>query len=339
MKGTLFFFLMIIFFQSCKNDLDVIDDYKETTIIYSLLNTGDTSQFIRIQKSFLGEGNAYLMAQNADSIYPDTANITVSLQKIVNGIPVDSFIYFHPVMDIIKDEGLFTDHPSVLYKSSDNPLTAVKEDYIDRKASYALTVTNRDQIITATSNIVNNILLDPTSPLLYPSTNINLASENPFRTDVTFPVNGKIMNLTVRFHYTEYQVGTGLFENKTLDYILDNYVASNDRGGQKFTYEIAGDKFFLWLKTKLKNDPSLIRPGTLVTLDFIFTVGSNDFYNYYSVGNSSVLLNDVIPSYTNIHNGLGIFSSRTTNIYYNKKLTGESVDSLNNGQYTGDLFD
>jgi hypothetical protein len=326
--------------SSCKNDLDVIDDYKETTIVYSLLNFKDTSQYIRIQKAFLGEGNAYLMAQHADSIYPDTSDFIITLQKISNGNAVDSFIRFSPATGLIKEEGLFTNFPHVIFKSIDNPLTSSKEDYIDKKASYKLILENKRTgiVVNATTPIVKDVVLDLTSPLLYPSSNINLAGVNPFKTEVTFPEFGKIMNLTVRFNYTEYTIGSTFFENKSLNYVLSDYVATNERGGQKFTYEISGEKFFSWLKTRISVNPALNRPATLVSLDFIFTIGAGEFYNYYSVSNSSALLNDVIPSYTNLSSGLGLVSSRVTSTYSGKKLTGESMDSLANGQFTGQLF-
>ena len=127
----------VLLFSSCKNDFDVIDDYKETTIVYSLLNFKDTSQYIRIQKAFLGEGNAYLMAQQSDSIYPDTSDFIVTLQKINNGTAIDSFIRFSPVTGIQKEEGLFTNFPHVVYKSIDNPLTSLKEDYTDKTTAFS----------------------------------------------------------------------------------------------------------------------------------------------------------------------------------------------------------
>lgn len=326
--------------SSCNNDLDVIDDYKETTVVYALLNFRDTTQYVRVEKAFLGEGNAYLMAQVSDSIYPDTSNFILSLQKVMNGAAMDSFIYFTPVTGIVKDEGLFTNYPHVVYKSIDDPTTIRKEDYIDKRASYKLALLNKrtGTVINATTPIVKDVIIDPGSPLLYSTGSINLANENPLKTEVTFPEFGKIMNLTVRFNYTEYTNGTSFFENKSLDYVMDDFIANSDRGGQKFTYELSGEKFFIWLKAKIKVNPAVTRPATLTTLDFIFTIGASEFYNYYSVSNSNALLNDVIPSYTNLSDGLGLVSSRVTSVYKGKRLNGESTDSLANGQFTGQIF-
>jgi hypothetical protein len=335
-----FLLLCLLVLQSCKNDFDVIDDYKSTTVVYSLLNFKDSSQYVRVQKSFLGEGNAYLMAQVADSIYQDTNNLVVTLQKYLNGQPVDSFIHFKVITDFKKEEGLFTNFPHIIYKSVDDPLTPQKDDFIDKKASYRLTVNNNStgQSIYASTPIVKDVTLDLASPLLYPSTSVNLGSDHPFKVDATFPEFGKVMNLTVKFNYTEYTIGTTFFENKTLNYVLDDYVSINERGGQKFTYELSGEKFFAWLKTKIHEDPALTRPAMLCTLDFVFTIGASEFYNYYLVGNNSVLLNDVIPAYTNVNGGLGLVSSKVVSAFRGKRLSEISIDSLANGRFTGNLF-
>jgi hypothetical protein len=343
MKRFNIYFLLscLLVVQSCDNDFNVIDDYRSTTVVYSLLNFRDSSQYVRVQRSYLGEGNAYLMAQVADSIYQDTNHLVVTLQKFMNGQPVDSFIQFKVATGFQKEEGLFSNYPHIIYKSFDDPLTSQKEDFIDKKASYKLTVHNNNssEAIFASTPIVKDVTLDLASPLLYPSTSINLGSDHPFKVDATFPEFGKVMNLTVKFNYTEYTTGTTFFENKTLNYVLEDYVSLNERGGQKFTYELSGEKFFAWLKTKIKNDPTLSRPAILANLDFIFTIGASEFYNYYLVGNNSALLNDVIPTYTNVTGGLGLVSSKVVSSYKGKRLSDISLDSLANGRFTGNLFD
>jgi hypothetical protein len=54
---------------SCDNDLDVLEEYTEIPVIYGLINPASTTFEIRVQKAFLGAGNALLMAQETDSTY------------------------------------------------------------------------------------------------------------------------------------------------------------------------------------------------------------------------------------------------------------------------------
>jgi len=61
------FLLPVLFINSCKTDFDIIAPYKETTVVYGLLDPDTSVQYIKINKAFLGEGDALVMAQQMDS--------------------------------------------------------------------------------------------------------------------------------------------------------------------------------------------------------------------------------------------------------------------------------
>jgi hypothetical protein len=63
----LLLFIVIITFVSCETDFDVIADYKEVAIVYGLLDQSEAVHYLRINKAFLGKGNAISYAQIADS--------------------------------------------------------------------------------------------------------------------------------------------------------------------------------------------------------------------------------------------------------------------------------
>jgi len=77
MKKLIIFILTLSgIFTSCSTDFEINAPYKETMVIYGLLNTLDTAQYIRISKAYLGEGNALIMAQEPDSInYADILDV------------------------------------------------------------------------------------------------------------------------------------------------------------------------------------------------------------------------------------------------------------------------
>ena len=76
--------LGILLFNSCKNDLKIIAPYKEIPQVHAILTPQDPMQMIRINKIFLGEGDANLMAQVPDSINYKTGELTVMLDRFVN---------------------------------------------------------------------------------------------------------------------------------------------------------------------------------------------------------------------------------------------------------------
>src|ERR1700722_3574820 len=80
--------LAVIGFTGCSNNLNVNAPYKDITVVYGLLDQNDTTHYIRINKAFLGQGNANTMAQVYDSINYPAGALTVSLQDYdPNGDP------------------------------------------------------------------------------------------------------------------------------------------------------------------------------------------------------------------------------------------------------------
>ena len=68
MKKRLVFFVFIIsLFAACSTDFNINADWQEITVVYGLLNQKETTHYIKINKAFLGEGNALTMAQIEDS--------------------------------------------------------------------------------------------------------------------------------------------------------------------------------------------------------------------------------------------------------------------------------
>ena len=84
-----FFFILLVFF-SCENDLDINADWEDIPVIYSILDSGssyedNTEHYIKVQKSFLGDLSASQMAQETDSIYYNTGDIQLWIEKLENG--------------------------------------------------------------------------------------------------------------------------------------------------------------------------------------------------------------------------------------------------------------
>ena len=67
-------------FNSCSNDFDLVDTWKDIPIVYGLLNVNDSVQYIRVEKAFLDEEtSALVIAQEPDSLY--YGNISVELEE------------------------------------------------------------------------------------------------------------------------------------------------------------------------------------------------------------------------------------------------------------------
>ena len=94
-----------ILFSACSTDFEVIGDWKETMVVYGLLDQAQDTQYIKINKAFLGEGNAFEYAMIKDSTqFVNSLNVT--LQRIKNGSVIATYT-LTPDNTKPKDPGTF----------------------------------------------------------------------------------------------------------------------------------------------------------------------------------------------------------------------------------------
>lgn len=324
---TVLSFIFII--SSCNNDLDVITDWKEISIVYGLLNQSDPVQYIKVNKAFLGEGDAFQMAKQSDSINYGS-ELSVQLEEWKNG-SLNKTINLSQDLSIIKDTGIFSDQPNIIYKTNES-LSDANE--------YTLKIINNKtgNIVSATTKLIKDFSVE--KPKTFSSANFAHPTL-PFRVEWSSAEYGKAYQLKIRFHFVEEDKMTGIRTNKYLDWNSFRVMESNtDVGGEKMEINFMGNDFYTFIRSKALNgelsaDGSVYRyPGRL---DFIFTVGAEEFNTYMEVSKPSTGLLTEKPQYSNLENGVGIFSSRFTKIIPQIPMNTPSIDTLACGQYTSNL--
>ena len=90
--------------------------------------------------------------------------------------------------------------------------------------------------------------------------------------------------------------------------------------------KLEGDQFFNFLRTQLYKDDSVVR--NFLTIDLVMTVGTEDLNTYIQVNEPLSTINQQRPLFTNIENGLGLFSSRFTYSVNNLDLTFDTRNYL-----------
>ena len=77
-------FISSMFFSACENEVNINADYKETVVIYALLDPEDTIQYIKVNKAYLNQGlGALEAAKISDSLYLDSTH--VQLKRLNTG--------------------------------------------------------------------------------------------------------------------------------------------------------------------------------------------------------------------------------------------------------------
>jgi hypothetical protein len=326
-----------LLFYSCSTDFNITAPYKETMVIYGLLNPDTTNnnmnkvQYIRISKAYLGEGNALIMAQQKDSInYADILDVT--LQRIdVNGNVAQTF-NLQRVDTNVKVPGIFYYPYEVLYKTTTtlNPVVA-------NGSTYKLTVRNNQTGITATSltSIVGDFdYQNPTT-----TSQANLDFTVPTLVDYKFNAadNARVYNLTIRFHYDEVKLSTNETTSKYVDWNLGDHATGGNENTIVYSGVYRPDLYRIVGASIVPADTNLIRRNiATLPLEFIFTAATEDLYTYQQIVQPSLGIVQERPLFTNIENGIGLFTSRYMKSLF-KNLNAVSRAAFDTSAYTKNI--
>ena len=336
---------IFLLLSSCETDFDVSGDWKEIPVVYGILDKNEATHYIRINKAFLGDEDAFVMAQENDSI--NFSNLTVRLIEFnaTSGAAVDSFEL--DTTYVTLENGIFGDNGNQLQKLWKTTET------LDPTRNYRLRVINNysGNIVTSETPIVKAFSI--TQPSASPQSKVSFIGNNDAYSSYSVKFapagNGKVYEVTIVFYYREVNLSTNDTTQHSIVWKQSQYVA--DPNESLIQINLEGENFFSYLGSIVGELPAnykrLIGRGLVDTepdgnsddhIDVLINVGGDELYNYIEINKpaaSGVLLDK--PVYTNIENGLGIFSSRTSNSVLNKSLSVKSVTELKAGPYTGNL--
>ena len=322
-----------LLFSGCSTDLDVIGDYKETMVVYGLLDQAQDTQYIKINKAFLGEGDAFTYAQVKDSTQFVNA-LSVELKRFKNGVHIPPTIPLFPT-NKPKDPGAFysLDQANAIYSFSraDYPL------FVD--SEYHLTIKNSEtgNEVTAKTSLITDItgFTNP-SPLgsTFSFVAFGFVPNYPFNVVWTSAKNARLYQVILRLNYTDSTL-TGNVP-KTIEYTLPVKRMEDLDFASTVTQEMKGRDFFQYLGGSLEDYPGLVK-RVAGKVDLLLVAGSDELSTFIDVNKPSTGIIQERPEYTNIKNGLGLFSSRLNRAPVSRFMDNTSWDSLACGQYTKHL--
>lgn len=329
MKNLYYLLLLAtILFSSCDNEIDILEDYTEIPVIYGLINPTSTTHEIRVQKAFLGPGNALLMAQVTDSIYYTPSDVSLYLEKLAFGnntpVEIDSFTVNY---NSIKKEGLFVNDGHYVFR--------LENVRLNTNFQYRLRFINHKtgKNVTGTTRIIDPIY----QKTLSSTTKVNLADDDPYVVRFNSSKNGKMYGLIMRIRYTETKKLTQNITQKYVDYPLDYLVSRTLNGGEEMEFLLNGENIFQFLGLKIPVDTTVSRRLLSFKSDFIFTAATDDFFNYLQINDPNNTVN-FIPDFTTLSEGKGIFTCRLDTVIPSIPFNDVTYDSLANGVYTSHIF-
>lgn len=322
MKKFLGLTAVVFLFSMCSTELDLLDDWKETTVVYGLLDQSQPKQYIRIQKAFLGPNNAYEMAQQYDSINYVT-QLNVRMERI-NSDGVDSTIFFQPDTVYNKQPGDFYAPMYVIYSYPQS------STWFSSAYSYRLVINNAStgNEVTSTTNVVGDY--DIVSPNFG---TIGLASNNPnYKVEIKWEQadNASFYQLVAVLHYTEIDINSVATAKTTGPWVIGELNASGGSSDESMKFE--PDGFYRFVGNNISADDNIVE-RRCDSLKFYVYAGGEELLNYMNINGPSSSIVQERPQYTNIDNGLGVYSARTST-HKSYVLANQSIDSLSRGRFT-----
>jgi hypothetical protein len=312
---------------ACKNKLDVNASWQDITVVYGLLDQSKDTNFVKITKAFLGEGNALAFAKIADSSnYPDKLDVKLEEYDVSSTIPVLKNTYPLDTMTIkTKEAGdsiFYYPYQLVYY-------TRAKLNEIYR---YKLNITEKKtgKVISAETPLVNRMTITAPhkggSASIIPGSGISL--------NFYSAKNGRRYQLVIRMHYTEFSGSDTV--SKYVDWLVFNNLLSNTlAGGDEEEPFYKGDGFYSSIKNQIPVNHNVSRHADYI--DYRFTIAGDDLNTYMNVTAPSNTIIQERPVFSNITNGIGLFSSLLNTGIDSLRVSQVMKDSLKTNSFTKDL--
>ena len=355
MKRLIYFFFISITFYNCENEIDINSDWEEIPVLYAILDGGAkddcngngildqndnlpcNDQYIRIQKSFLGEFPADQMAQESDSIYYSPNDILVWVEEMCNN-NTDTISVELIQSDEKPDDGYFSSENHYYFKFS-NPLKLYENGESGPKCQYKVVFLN-PLSGKKTSGVVQIIKpIDTKIPTSLSGSRHGVLKEIPDHVANDSPIsglrirpseNGKLYKFFLRFNYVEVDISTGEEKSLYVDWNFSPITATESQytsGGTWVDLDFRPFDFFSFLASSIPENDNVYRypkgiyfdNGTtphgqidpavyFPCLEFHFEVLDLDLFNYLNSQLPSGLTQSR-PLYSNIDNGFGLIAS------------------------------
>ena len=317
------FTVFIILFSSCETEFDVNAEWKETTVVYGLLDASLDTQLVRINKAYLGEIDALEMAQYSDSINFNPSNLEVKLHQlqyneILESITLDTILIIKDTLDANGNPAVFSVEKNIIYQA------LTPNGFLRGDRTYMLTIKNliSGNEVSASTELISGFSFESfNSSYKFGFYNGALPDSTKFRSktiewDKVY--NGVIYQLDVRFNY---------LENGELKHLTWNQGLVTFNGSLSMKTTLEGAKFFNFLSKELE-DPVFQGTREFIDLDLVMTVGTEELNTYIQLNEPISGIVQQRPDFTNINNGIGIFSSRYTHSEFGINLTDDTRQYL-----------
>jgi len=280
---------------SCKNDLEINAPYKETFVIFGLLDINADTQFIKINKAFLtDEQSVKEVALVPDSVYFN--DLKAELIEESSG----KKIALLPINVSGKKAGTFITNPNIVYYTAEK---------LNKSSTYKIIAENLKTGKSAQSSttLVGNAGIF--GPAAFFDNEFSFGALNSVGLGINFVTgaNANAYDVLMEFEYEEfYKFDTAIKTTKIITWkMLD---AASVNPNSRFLTNLSSELFFDLLTNRIEVRKDWVRSAK--KFSFTYVGAGKELVNYISVSKPSIGIVQKQSDYTNIQNGYGVFSSR-----------------------------
>lgn len=336
-----FIFILIAsvtMYTGCNDEIDIYAEYEDITVVYGLLNIADSVHTFKINRIFQGDASVEDLAKDRSlTEYENLSGqlVEYSVDGNADTVPTGASWNLVEIEIDNKDSGVFYYPEQTLYQVQ----APLNENNI-----YELEVNPTEGRITRARTALvpqNDVLL--ADERRYTIGGFNTFSQSTdILIDVRPPNNAKIINALMEFRYrNEFQDGT-VSDVIIIPFSLGDYIVSKvGREGneaEEITMRFTSRFFYQTIAENtlpIVEEPNVKQRIPLdETIRLVFTSGDQEFYTYVEVSAPPEGILEDKPIYTNVENGVGIFTSRSTEerAY---GMTNQSFTELVEGDFYG----
>jgi hypothetical protein len=332
MKTKVLMFMMALTAASCSTDFDINAPYKDYSIVFGLLNQNDSIHYIKVNKAFLGTGNASDYAAIRDS--SEYASVSGEVQAWNGSTLVNTYQLLDTEL-VNRDSGLFYYPMQTMYYFIEPNLNSSYEYKL------SVLVNEGSKEINGTTNLVAPFSYN--GPLILPFGSFNFVTITS--TGVTYPeykfeiisgLNARRFDTWLIINVEEY-LQSGSMNPVKLLWKQNAYVTSSLNGGESFDVAVSGEGFYRFIKQMFPSNAGVDK-RILRSIDVLTIAGNDDLNTYMKVNEPSTGLVQEKPTFTNLSNAIGIFAARYSKYLYSKRITKNSMNELCTGSITGNLL-
>lgn len=356
MQGKSFFALVlpliVAMLSACSTEVDVNAPYDSRTVVFGLLEPTLDTQFVKINRTWLGDANNFDVAQMRDSSEYPTGAFEGTLEVLNGNNVVQTFPINEIELSDKSDDGIFfaPEHKAYYF---------VTPGGLNSNRDYRLKLVFPDREVEAVTDVIPPIVGSIQFPPAGANTfQMNWASVTPNGTTYNNPTfrwntspNARRYEATLLIYMTERVwsdlVHTNLVEERlrVLEWNLGRAVTNNLTGGETINLPTNGQSFYRFLQSRLQADPFVTREFGIWDsqvqfsrcFDFVLAIANDDFNTYMNVNEPVTNIIQERPQFTNVSNGLGLWASRSSDAVLGFGISEGSIRELVLGQFTQDL--